>query len=131
VPKGTAAVITCKLKVAVVSALLSKVTTGEMFAEEVVIEDERSPSAVKVTPNPDEPTSIGNEFRLGQSFDLVTVTTTVSALEVGAIIRVLTSVENGARVSPPADTGRGAKRETEVSRIVIRNRDAMCREWFL
>ena len=31
-------------------------------------------------------------------------------------------------VSSLADTGRGAKRETEVSRIVIRNRDAMCRE---
>jgi hypothetical protein len=29
---------------------------------------------------------------------------------------------------PVADTGSGANKETEVNMIVIRNRDAMCRE---
>ena len=67
-------------------------------------------------------------FRLGQLFDLVKVTTTVSPDDVESIIMEL-GVWVIESVSPPlADTGRGAKRETEVSRIVIRNRDAMCRE---
>ncbi len=91
--------------------------------------DERSlPSAVKVTPcsAADEPTLRGIEFVLGQSLDLVTVTTTVSPVEVEAIIKVLGSDE--IEKVPVAFTVYGANRDTDDNIIAIRNKDAMCLE---